>query len=104
VSDSVTTTRVQGRVDDGFAPPVRIVEVTLDGTWRVRLPGSRRASAVLDTRGDAEARAREILRRSGGGELRISLTNGEIVRQTVAAESPVPGRRQFTRQPRGSRC
>jgi hypothetical protein len=104
VSDSFTSLRTHERADISGVPPVRIVEVTSEGMWRVRLPGSQRASAVLETRRDAEARAREILRRGGGGELRVFLTDGEIINYTVAAEPPMPGRRQITRQPRGARC
>jgi len=80
---------------------VRVVEATGEGMWRVRVPGARRASAVLDTRAGAEARAREILRRSGGGELRIYPGDGDPVSHQVAAAAPLPGRRQLTRHPRG---
>ena len=37
-----------------------------DGTWRVLEPGCKRASAVTDTREEAEERARTILRNVGG--------------------------------------
>jgi hypothetical protein len=103
VSDSFTS-RLHERADIAGVPPIRIVEATREGMWRVRLPGSQRASAVLDTRRDAEARAREILRRGGGGEVRVFLTDGETINYTVAAEPAMPGRREITRQPRGARC
>ena len=79
---------------------IRVVEVTSEGMWRVRSPGAQRASALLDTRGEAEARAREILRRCGGGEIRVYDTSGDPFSYTVAAESALPGRRQLTREPR----
>jgi hypothetical protein len=104
VPDSFTSSPAHGRADTTGVPPIRIVEVTSEGMWRVRVPGSQRASAVLDTQGDAEARASEILRRAGGGELRVFLTNGEIINYTVVAAPAMPGRRQITRQPRGARC
>lgn len=100
---SASVSSREERAHSEGVPPVRIVEITPDGWWRVRLPGSRRASAVLDTRQDAEARAREILRRSGGGELRVHLKSGEVWTSTVSADTPLPGRRQLTRHPRGSR-
>jgi hypothetical protein len=41
------------------------------GGWDVNAPGAKRSSGHFDTQGDAMDRAREILRRSGGGELTI---------------------------------
>jgi hypothetical protein len=82
------------------APSVRVVEATSEGMWRVRAPGSRRASSVLKTRAEAEARAREILRKSGGGELRVHGTGDAPLSYMVAGECALPGRRQLTRQPR----
>jgi hypothetical protein len=79
---------------------IRVVEVTSEGLWRVRSPGAQRASALLDTRGQAEARAREILRKCGGGEIRVYDASGDSFSYTVAAEVALPGRRQITREPR----
>jgi hypothetical protein len=96
-----TQSRAAERPGSDSPPSIRVVEATSDGRWRVRVPGSQRASAVLETRSEAEARAREILRRSGGGELRICSGMGEPISSLVAAACAIPGRRQLTRQPRG---
>ncbi|MDX6600659.1 MAG: hypothetical protein QOE87_4546, partial [Gaiellales bacterium] len=45
---------------------VRVVVAAGDGTWRVLEPGCKRASAVTDSLGEAEQRARKILRNLGG--------------------------------------
>jgi hypothetical protein len=84
----------------GDAHCVRIVEIDGDGKWRVRFPGSQRASAVLDSRPEAEARAREILRKGGGGEIHVHDAHGSLTKHTVVARPPLPGRRQITRHPR----
>lgn len=39
--------------------------------WAVKAPGADRASAVLPTQAEAEARAKEIVSNLGGGEVRI---------------------------------
>lgn len=44
--------------------------------WAVRGPGSDRASAVTRTQREAEARAKEIVKNQGGGEVRIQGTDG----------------------------
>ncbi len=46
------------------------------GGWAVRGPKSRRASSVFDTQHEAIGRAREIVRRRGGGEVRIQNRQG----------------------------
>lgn len=55
----------------------RIVGPHLSG-WQVKAPGARRASAVLPTQRQAEARAKEIVRNLGGGEVPIQGRNGQI--------------------------
>jgi hypothetical protein len=94
---SCPSTRFEGELEAA----IRIVEVTGEGLWRVRSPGSQRASAVVDTRGEAEARAREILRRCGGGEIRIHDIAGDPLIYTVPPRVAMPGRLQIIRQPRG---
>lgn len=37
--------------------------------WAVKAPGASRASAVLPTQAEAQARAREIVKNAGGGEV-----------------------------------
>lgn len=44
--------------------------------WAVRGPTSRRASGVFDTQREAVGRAREIVGRRGGGEVRIQNKQG----------------------------
>jgi uncharacterized protein DUF2188 len=88
------------RTEQAPAGSIRLVEVTSEGMWRVRSPDALRASALLETRGQAEARAREILRKCGGGEVRVYDTSGDPHSYTVAAASALPGRRRVTREPR----
>lgn len=101
MSRSLTQSCSERHSEGEGATPVRIVEATSEGMWRVRSPGSQRASAVLGTRGEAVARAEEILRKCGGGELHVHDTSVEPLTFAVAAGIAVPGRRQITRQPRG---
>lgn len=64
------------------------------GGWDVKQPGADRASSHHDTQSDAEARAKEILSRSGGGEAVIHSRDGSIRdSDTVApARDPFPPR------------
>lgn len=39
--------------------------------WAVRAPGASKASSVHDTQAEAEKRAKQTVRRLGGGEVRI---------------------------------
>lgn len=48
------------------------------GGWDVKKPGSDRASSHHDTQTDAEARAKEIVGRSGGEEVVIHDRQGKI--------------------------
>lgn len=45
--------------------------------WAVKKPGAERASSVHNTQGEAEDRAKEIVRNLGGGEVRIQGRNGK---------------------------
>ena len=49
-----------------------------NGGWDVKKPGSSRASSHHDTQAEAEARAKEILGRDGGGEAVIHGLDGKI--------------------------
>jgi uncharacterized protein DUF2188 len=100
VSEFSARARPPHRTEQAPVASIRVVEITSEGMWRVRSPGAQRASALLDTRGQAEARAREILRKCGGGEIRVYDTSGDPFSYTVPAESALPGRRQITREPR----
>lgn len=69
----------------------RIVSPNLGGGWRVDAPGARRASAVEPTKRAAETRAKEIVRREGGGEVRFRDSTGRFVDSDTVA----PGRDPF---------
>ena len=49
-----------------------------NGGWDVRKPGAGRASTHHDTQKQAQDRAREIVAKGGGGEVRIHGRNGQI--------------------------
>ena len=49
-----------------------------DGGWDVKKPGAERASSHHRTQADAEARAKEILGNTGGGEAVIHNRQGQI--------------------------
>lgn len=49
-----------------------------DGGWDVKKPGADRASSHHRTQGEAEKRAKEIVRNAGGGEVRIHDRKGQI--------------------------
>lgn len=48
------------------------------GGWDIKKPGSARASDHKDTQKDAISRARDIVKNSGGGEVRIHGRDGQI--------------------------
>lgn len=48
------------------------------GGWDIKKPGSSRASSHHDTQAEAEARAKQILAGSGGGEVVIHGREGKI--------------------------
>ena len=48
------------------------------GGWDVKKPGSSKASHHAETQKEAIDRAREIVKNSGGGEVRIHRADGRI--------------------------
>lgn len=64
------------------------------GGWDVKKPGADRASAHEDTQADAEARAKDIVRNLGGGEVIIHRPDGRIRdKDTISpATDPYPPR------------
>jgi hypothetical protein len=48
------------------------------GGWKVTAPGSSRASGRLPTQAAAEKRAKQIVKRAGGGEVRIHDRDGKM--------------------------
>jgi hypothetical protein len=63
-----------------------------DGSWAVTKPGAERALFTASTQEEAVQRARELLRRDGGGELRIHGTDGKVRDQRTIApgNDPMP--------------
>ncbi len=78
----------------GMAGEERHVVPNPDGGWDVVKPGSSRASSHHDTQAQAEARAKEILGNTGGGEAVIHGRDNKIRdKDTVApARDPFPPR------------
>lgn len=62
------------------------------GGWDVKKPGADRASSHHRTQGDAERRAKDVVRGAGGGEVVIHGRDGRIRdKDTVApAKDPNP--------------
>lgn len=48
------------------------------GGWDVKKPGASRSSAHVDTQKQGQDRAREIVRKAGGGEVRVHGRDGRI--------------------------
>ncbi|MPZ91861.1 MAG: DUF2188 domain-containing protein [Actinobacteria bacterium] len=60
------------------------------GGWRVTKPGTDRASAQASTQREAERRAKEIVSREGGGEVRIHGRDGRIRDSDTVSPAPDP--------------
>ncbi len=69
----------------------RTVSPNAAGGWRVDAPGSKRASAVTRTKREAEVRAKDIVRREGGGEVRFRDRQGRY----SDSDTVKPGRDPF---------
>lgn len=59
-------------------PNSRHVVPNPNGGWDVKKPGASRASAHTGTQREAAGRATEIVRNSGGGEVRVHRRDGKI--------------------------
>jgi len=60
-------------------PTRRIVQQTPDKKgWEVTAPNAKRASSTHETQGQAEQRAKQIVRNLGGGEVTIKGKDGRI--------------------------
>ncbi|HXE46164.1 MAG TPA: DUF2188 domain-containing protein [Conexibacter sp.] len=57
----------------------RYVQQNAHGGWEVLKEGHRRAPNHYETQQKALARARELARREGGGEIRVMNTMGKVV-------------------------
>jgi uncharacterized protein YegP (UPF0339 family)/HEAT repeat protein len=63
-----------------------------DGGWRVVVPGNARASGHFPRQRDAIARAREIVRNTGGGEVIVHGRDGRIRDRDTVPAGRKPGR------------
>jgi hypothetical protein len=63
---------------DKSGPTRRIVQQRPDQRWEVVKPGHERASAVTDTKREAQDRARAIVGNLGGGEVTSKGRDGKI--------------------------
>ncbi|MCA2225162.1 DUF2188 domain-containing protein [Nonomuraea aurantiaca] len=65
-----------------------------DGSWAVTRPGGERALFTADNQAAAVQHASELLRRDGGGELRIHGVDGKVRDQRTIApgNDPLPPR------------
>ena len=67
----------------------RYVQPRPDDKWEVVKPAARRASAVTDTQKAAHQRAREIVKKAGGGEVVIKNERGVIRnKDTIGKRDP----------------
>lgn len=60
----------------------RDVKRNASGSWDVLREGDRRGAVRVNTKERALARAREVVRREGGGEVRLVNDAGKIVRSS----------------------
>jgi len=67
----------------------RDVKQNASGGWDVLKEGDRRAAVSAQTKEAAVARARDVVSREGGGEVRIVDSAGKIVRSSrIAKRAP----------------
>jgi len=66
----------------------RDIKRNADGGWDVLREGDRRAAVRADTKERALARARAVVSREGGGEVRLINDAGKIVRATRVEAHP----------------
>jgi hypothetical protein len=71
----------------------RYVRQAASGSWEVLKQGDRRSAVLAPTKDKAVARAREILRREGGGEIRVVNDVGKVVDANTVAR-PSKAKRQ----------
>lgn len=71
----------------------RSVFRTSDGKWANKRHGASRPASLHNTQKEAEFKAKEMLRRSGGGELNTHGVDGRIrSKDTIAKKDPFPPR------------
>jgi hypothetical protein len=64
------------------------------GGWDILREGDRRAAVRVETKEKALARARDQVRREGGGEVRVVNDAGKIVRSSRIKAQPGRGTRR----------
>lgn len=67
----------------------RDVKPNATGGWDVLREGDRRAAVSAQTKNAALARARDLVRNEGGGEVRVVDSSGKIVRSSRIAKRAV---------------
>jgi hypothetical protein len=72
----VLNQREEQIVAKGSNPNSRHVVPNPNGRWDVKRPGASRSSAHTETQKEAMQRATDIVRNSGGGEVRIHSRHG----------------------------
>jgi hypothetical protein len=77
-------------VGKGGRPTRRIVSPLKGGGYRIDAPGAQRASGTTPTKRAAEQRAKEIVRRVGGGEVTFRGKDGRIVDSDTVAPGHDP--------------
>ena len=68
----------------------RTVSRRPDGSWANKKDGSQRASSLHDTQREAERAAHEMLKGSGGGELKVKGEDGRIRSKDTIPPAPDP--------------
>jgi hypothetical protein len=71
---------------------LRHVVPATGGGWNVVKPGARRISSHHATEAEAEARARDIVTKAGGGEIVIHRTNGSVRQMETISPDYLPYR------------
>ncbi len=75
----------------------RDVKHNASGGWDVLREGDRRAAVTARTKTQALARARDLVRREGGGEVRVVNDSGKIIRASrIGKRTAGTGRRRST--------
>jgi hypothetical protein len=67
----------------------RYVRESRDGGWQVLKEGQRRSGVQTPTKQAALARARAIVKKSGGGEIRVVNRVGKVVESKTIRRAPL---------------
>jgi hypothetical protein len=79
----------------------RYVQPRRGGGWDVLKEGHRRATAHADSKEKAIARARELTRQDGGGEVRVMNDSGKIVASKTVPRKPSLSTARRSKPPSG---